>query len=135
MAFRAGRLASLSVGGTVIQAYLDNAALNVTGGTSDTSMFGSTWTSAIAALLGGTISGSGGYDPTASTGPQAVLWAALTGLVPVAVVYYPGGNTTGQRSYTFNALVTSFSETAAIADKVAFSFDLLVTGAITPATI
>ena len=135
MAFRAGRLASLSIGGTVIQAYLDNAALNVTGDTSDTTVFGNTWKTAIAGLLGATISGSGFYDPTASTGPQAVLWAALTGLVPVAAVYYPGGNTSGQRSYTCSVLVTSLPETAAIGAAVTFSFDLLVTGAVTPAVI
>ena len=135
MAFRHGRTASLSIGGTVIQTYLDSAALNVTGDTADTTTFGSTWKSAIAGLLGATLSGSGSMDPAASTGPMAVLWAALTGLVPVACVYYPGGNVSNQRSYTFSALITSVSEPATVGDRVTFSFDALVTGAVTPAVI
>lgn len=135
MAFRHSRLASLSIGGTVIQAYLDSSALNVSGDTSDTTAFGSTWKSSIAGLLGATLNGSGFYDPTTSTGPMAVLWAALTGLVPVAVVYYPGGNTTSQRSYSFNALIKNIVESSAVADTVKFTFDVEVTGAVTPATI
>lgn len=135
MAFRHGKSASLSVAGTVIQAYLDSAALNVTNETADTTAFGSTWTSAIAGLLGGTLSGSGFYDPTTSTGPQAVLWSAFTGGASVAVVYYPGGNTSNQRSYSFSAFVTSMEESATATDKVTFSFEMLVTGAVTPATI
>ncbi len=135
MAFRHGKSASLSVAATVLQAYLDNAALNVTNSTADTTTFGSTWTTAIAGLLGGTLSGSGFYDPTASTGPQEVLWTAFTGGAAVAFIYYPGGNTSGQRSYSFNGIVTSMSEQATATDKVTFTFDVLVTGAVTPATI
>jgi hypothetical protein len=135
MAFRHGKTASLSVAGTVLQAYLDSAALNVTNETADTTAFGSTWTSAIAGLLGGTLSGSGFYDPTTSTGPQAVLWTAFTGGATVAFIYYPGGNTTNQRSYSFSGLVTSMEESATVSDKVTFSFEVLVSGAVTPATI
>ena len=135
MAFRAGRLASLSISGTIIQSYLDNTALNMTGDTSDTTVFGSTWKTAIAGLLGATLNGGGGYDPTATTGPLAVLEAALTGLVPVSCIYYPGGNTTGQRSYTFSALMTSIGIPVNVGDKVLFSFDMLVTGSVTPAVI
>ncbi len=135
MAFRHGRLASLSVGGTVIQAYLDTEALNVTGETADTTTFGSTWRSSIAGLLGGTVSGGGLYDPTATTGPMAVLWAALTGLVPVTVLYYPGGNVSGQRLYTFTALMTSVNETSAVADAVRFTFDMQITASVVPTVI
>lgn len=135
MAFRHGRLASLSVGGTVIQAYLDSAALNVTGDTADTTTLGATWKTAIAGLLGATLSGSGSYDPTTSTGPIAVLWAAVEGLAPVACVYYPGGNTSGQMSFTFNAIITSLPITATVGDRVTFSFDMLVTGSVVDAVI
>lgn len=133
MAARHGRYASLSIAATVIQGYLDSAALNVTVDTADTTAFGDTWKEAIPGLQGATLSGSGQWDPTTSTGPLAVLWAAVGS--SVAVIYYPGGNTSGQRSYTFNAILTSLSEPATVGDKVTFSFDMLVTGAVTPATI
>ena len=135
MAFRHGKTASLSVAATILQAYLDSAALNVTNETADTTAFGSTWTSAIPGLLGATLSGSGFYDPTASTGPQEVLWTAFTGGASVAFIYYPGGNTSGQRSYSFSGIVTSMEEAASATDKVTFSFEVLVTGAVSPATI
>lgn len=135
VAFRHAKSASLSVGGTVIQAYLDSAALNVTQDTADTSAFGSTWKSSLPGLLGATISGSGFYDPTTSTGPMAVLWSAMTGGAAVACIYYPGGNTSGQRSYSCNAIIKNLSEPAQVGDVVKFSFDFEVTGAVTPATI
>jgi hypothetical protein len=135
VAARHGRFASLSIAATVIQGYLDNAALNVTADTADTTAFGDTWKEAIVGLLGGTISGSGQYDPTTSTGPQAVLWTAFTGGAPVAVVYYPGGNVSNQRSYSFSAILTNMVETSVVSDKVTFTFDMLITGAVTPATI
>lgn len=135
MAFRHGSKASLSVAGTVIQAYLDSVALNTTQETSDTTTLGSTWRTALPGLLGATIPGSGFYDPTASTGPMAVLWSAMTGAAAVACIYYPGGNTAGQRSYSCNAIITNLQEQGAVADAVKFTFDFLVTGAVTPATI
>lgn len=135
MSFRHGKTASLSIAGTVIQGYLDNAALNRTRDTSDTTVFGLSDKTALAGLKGANLTGSGNYDPTTSTGPMAVLEAAYATDTPVAVIYYPGGNTSGQYSYSFNAILTSLGVPAQVADKVTFSFDFLVTGAVTPAVI
>lgn len=135
MAFKHAKAASLSVNGTVIQAYLDSAALNVTQDTSDTTAFGSTWKSSLPGLLGATIAGSGFWDPTTSTGPLAVLWAVVTGGAAVACVYYPAGNSSGNRSYSCNAIIKNLSEPAQVTDVAKFTFDFEVTGAVTPATI
>jgi hypothetical protein len=135
MAARHGKTASLSIAGTVIQGYLDNLALNRTRDTSDTTAFGLSDKTAIAGLKGATLAGAGNYDPTVSTGVMVILEAAYATDTPVAVIYYPGGNTSGQYSYTFSAILTTLNVPAAVADKVTVSFDLLVTGAVSPAVI
>ena len=78
----------------------------------------------------GTLELAGDYDPTATTGPQAVLFPLL-GAAAFAVVVEPGGNLTGQVRRSFNALLTSYKESDKVADKVTFSATLLVTDAIT----
>jgi hypothetical protein len=134
MAFRHGKNAQLSVAGTDISTFLDTMSLSVNGATADTSTFGSTWASAIAGLLSATLSIGGKWDPTVSTGPDAVLWAALTGLVPVAVIAKPGGTATGQRTNTASGLVTSYVVDDSLESAVMFSAEILITGAITPTT-
>jgi hypothetical protein len=64
-----------------------------------------------------------------------VLETALTAAVTTACIYYPGGNVTGQRSHTFSGIVTEYNETSVTSDKVTFSATILVTGAVTTATI
>lgn len=134
MAFRAGRYAQLSVNSVDLSAYCDSIELSVTPGTTETTTFGSTWQSHIATLIGATLTASGFYDPTTTTGPQDALWAVITGLAPVACVHKPGGTASGQRTNSFNALISDYSEQSDVGEKVAFSFSLLVTGAVTPTT-
>lgn len=135
MAFRHGKNAAISVDAKLLSAFCDNAEFGVEAALADVTTFGSTWTSAIKGLLSGTLTLSGSYDPTATTGPSAVLWAAMTADTASAVIYYPGGNTTGQRSYTFSAFISNYKESAAVADKVTFSADFTITGAVVGAVI
>ena len=73
-------------------------------------------------------------DAAGGDGPLAVLWSAFTGGVPVALVYKPGGTLSGQRTYTFNANITSLAEPAEVGGLVTFSSDWETTGAVTPTT-
>lgn len=133
MAFRHGRFAQISVASNDLSSYCDTADLSIDIDTAETSAFGNTWKTHIAGLIGGTYNLSGSYDPTASTGPAAVLWSCITGGVPVTLVAKPGGTASGQRTNTFDALITSYSESDSIGDRVTFSADFIVTGAVTPA--
>lgn len=134
MTFRAGRLAEVSIAGTDLSAYSDSCDLGIDIDVLDTTTFGNTWKTAIAGLIGGSFSMGGNYDPTATVGPQAVLWGVILGLVPVAVVFKPGGTATGQRTNSFSALITSYSESSTPDDKVVWSADYQITGAVTPTT-
>ena len=129
MAFVHGRAAEITVNGVALSTFADTADLSIDIDTADTTTFGATWKTAIAGLAGGTLELSGNFDPTTTTGPAS----ALTGLIgdpPFAVIYEPGGAAVNQHR-TFNAILTNYTESASVSDKVTFSASLLVTGAIT----
>ena len=134
MAFRHGKNAELTVNSKALTDFADSVDLKIDVDTADTSVFGLDWKTAIPGMAGANLDGSGNYDPTATTGPQAVL-TALIGAAEFPVVWYPGGNSTGQISHTFNALLTSYSESSPAGGKVTFKFSLLASGADTVATI
>jgi len=135
MAFRHGKYAELVVNtNQALSTFCDSLSIKFDTDTADTTTFGSTWKSSVVGTIGGSFDISGAYDGTVTTGPSAIL-GALLGAAPFACVAYPGGNVAGQRSYTGNAILTSFSESSPVKDKVSFSASFLWTGTVTPATI
>lgn len=134
MAFRHGRYAEITVEANDLSDYCDSAELTLNADTAETTTFGDDWKSFIGGLRGGSLTLSGNYDPTASTGPAAVLETQL-GKDDTTIELYPGGNTSGQRKHAFEAIVTSYSESSAVGDKVTFSAQLTVNGAVTTTTV
>lgn len=135
MAFRHGKNASITINAVDLTTFCESVDLSIDVDTADTTTFGSTWKSALAGLPGAKLELSGFYDPTASTGPSAALLACITNGTAVAVVHKPGGTASGQRSNTFNAIVTSFAESSPVGGNVKFKAGLLVTGAVSSAVI
>ena len=137
MAFRHGSKAQITINSVDLSAYSDNLSLDITPETADTTGFGSTWRTHIPGLIGATLSVSGSYDPTETSGPADAILDAITAQNTagyVAVVDKPGGTATGQRTNSFNAIVSGYNETSAVDDKVTWSAELTVTGAVTPVT-
>lgn len=134
MAFRHGSNAYVSVAGTDISAYLTSASLDFDKDNNDTTTFGATWKANQPGLPGATFSIEGLYDPTASTGPVAVLVAALTSTSTVAVVFRPGGTLAGQTQHSFSANLTSFSENPTVDGMTSLSGAFQVSGAVTTTT-
>lgn len=134
MAFRHGKWAEITVDGDDLSAFCDSADISIDVDTAETSTFGSSWKTHLAGLAGGEVELAGNYDPTASTGPAAVLMALIGGDA-VPIVLYPGGNVSGQRSHTFDAILTNYSESSAVGDKVTFSATLLADGQIVTAAV
>lgn len=128
MAFRHARQAYVSVAGNDISAYCDDASLNIDTDTAETSSFGSTYKSSLAGLSGGTFNISGSYDPSA-TAPPAVLFTNLR--ASVAVVYREGGTASGQLQQAFNAIITSVQVQSSVSDRVTFTADMIIDGAVT----
>ena len=135
VSFKHGRLAELTINTKALSLFTDSVDLDIKVDTADTTVFTNTWKTAIAGLVGETVSLSGSWDPTVTTGPASVL-TALLGAAPFACIVYPAGNNAGQgTSHTFNALLTDYKESSKTTDKVAFSASLLVTGVDTIAQL
>lgn len=135
MAFKHGRLAEITVNTKALSLFMMSADISLKADTSDTTVFTNTWKTAIAGLVGGTLTLTGYYDPTVTTGPASVL-NTLLGAAPFAVVFYPAGNNAGQgTSHSFNALITDYQESSNVNDRVNITATLLVTGVDTIAQL
>ncbi len=139
MAFKHGRLAEITVATKALSLFCDTADIDIKVDTADTTVFTNAWKTAISGLAGASLTLSGQYDPTVTTGPASVLLAQIAlnqaGTV-TAVIFYPAGNNAGQgTSHTFNALLTDYKESSKISDAVAFDCTLLVTGVDTVAQL
>lgn len=134
MAFRQGRLAEVTVNAVALSTFCDNMTFDRNVDSMETSTFTATDKSFLPGLKGGQLTLAGAYDPTVTTGPAAVL-EGLLGSNPVAILAYPGGNITGQRSHSFTAMVTNYSESSSMADNVTFACTLLISGAVTSVTM
>lgn len=134
MAFRHGKYAEITINSHDLSDYADSADFSVDIDTAETSTFGGTWKQSLAGMAGGKLDLAGLYDPTATTGPAAVL-SSLIGADPFPVVVYPGGNSTGQVSRTFDAILTSYAESSPVGGAVTWKASLVANGEVTFGTV
>lgn len=134
MAFKHGKSAEITVNAVALSAFCTQADFQVDVDTGETTTFGSAWKSFLAGVPGAKLDLVGDYDGTASTGPAAVLMACIAGGVAVAVVHKPGGTQTGQRTNSFNAIVTSYAESSPVGGIITFKAGLLSSGTVTSTT-
>lgn len=133
MAFVHGKSADFRIdnsGGSLtdISAYCDSVDFPLTADTAEVTTFGDSSKEYIAGLKDATISISGSWDATA----DAVL-AAIVG-VAGSFQYGPAGSTASNIKYTGEAICTSYTVNAPVGDKVTFSAEFQVTGAVTRGT-
>lgn len=133
MAFRHGKNAAVSFNAVLLSPFCNEGSLSLDVDTAETSAFGQNWKTFLAGQGGGSLELSGHYDPVAG-GPGPTITARLFN-DSTAVIWYPGGNTSGQTSYTFNAIVAAYSESSSTGDRVSFSATLQTTGTVTIATV
>jgi hypothetical protein len=130
VAFRHGKNAALTLATKDLSTFMDNLDMSFDLPTADTTAFGATWTSALAGIPTGKIDISGFYDPTATTGPGAVLFPLVTAGTASTALVYPGGNVSGQSLYTITSgcIVTSYAESSPVGGVVSFkaSMDIVV---------
>lgn len=135
MAFKHGRAAEVWLGTNNLSGYLDQADKSTDVDTAETTVFGLNWKTYLAGLIGTTLSISGSYDGTSSTGPAALMETCIANGTAWTWKYFPGGSATGQRSNSFSAFVTNYSESSPVADKVTWSAEILATGTVTSTTL
>lgn len=135
MAARHGLNAAVYVGTNNLSGYLDQADKSTDVDTAETTVFGNSWKQYLAGLIGATLSISGSYDGTATTGPAALMETCIANGTAWTWKFFPGGSASGQRSHSFSAFVTNYSESSPVADKVTWSAEILATGTVTSTTL
>ena len=112
-------------GGTAVVNLISVTAYNVSVATIDSTNMDSTWRESIGGLKdGGDCAFEIAYDPAGAT--HQALTTDIDGGAHAIVITYSNSDTT-----SFNAIVTGFSVSAAIDDKITASVTMKITGAVT----
>lgn len=133
MAFWHGSKSNFQINSKDLSTFIDNVDMPLITDTAETSTFGSTAKTYIVGLTDSTLSIGGKWDPTATTGPDAVL-QALVGAAATTFIYGPQGTTAGFVKYTGSAILTNYKVTSPIGGVVTFTADFQCSGAITRTT-
>lgn len=135
MAFREGRNAALTAGGTALTSYIDSMQPSRSWDLAETTTFGNVGKTRIATLQDFSLSLGGHWDPTTSTGPDALMSAIYNAGTAITWVAYPGGTASGQVSYTFSGLLESYDIDSSVGDDVKWSASIQASGTATRAGI
>ena len=108
---------------------VDSVSISQNGEPAEVTSLGDNSQAFIAGLKDATVSISGSWDVTATTGNDVVL-GGIVGGAAGTLVYSPDGGTT---TYTMEAFCTSYEVSSPVADKVSFSADFQQTGGVTRA--
>lgn len=123
MAFVHGKGTVVTLDGDDLSAYATSVTFTRTADSHETTTFGKNSKTYHQGLKDATASIEGIYDSTANTGPGAVL-RPLIGAAAVSLVYEPEGTGTGAPVATVSALVTSYEESAPVADMITWTAEL-----------
>lgn len=129
MAKHHGKDSTFSIDAVDLTTFLDSITMPEAIDVAETSTMGQDAKTYIEGMSSGTISLSGRWDETASTGPDAVL-SGLKGGGATVFVYGPAGDASGAVTYTGDAILTGYSRTSPIGDVVAFTADFQITGPV-----
>ncbi len=129
MAFRHGKNAAFTLNAVPLATFINSMELGFENDLADTTTYGATWKSGLTGIPGGTISLEGFYDPTATTGPGAVLYPLFLAGTAVTGLAYPGGTASGQILYTITSgcIVMNYDESSPVSDIVAWTAEIAVT--------
>lgn len=138
MAFQHGRTGYFNLddnSGTPadLSAYVDNIDFPQTLETAETTVFGSTAKTYIVGLKDSTFSVGGSWDPTLDAHMSSMLVGANFANSKTFVIG-PQGSTGGQIKYTGECFITNYSGAVPVGDKVTWTADFQVTGAVTRTT-
>lgn len=115
----------------VLSAYVDSVELNNTVDVGETTTAGAEAKTYVSGQSDATLTISGKYDRTATTGPHAVL-TGLIGLDTTSTFEYgPDGLTVGYVKKSGECFLTSYVVSSPVGDVVTFTADFQVTGAVT----
>lgn len=120
----------ISVAGTDLSAFINTSTFTRGFRTQDVTTYGKDDEVHDVTLKNGTFSMGGVYDDGAST-PKTVL-EAITGLVEI--IRKPEGTGSGKPTETFDVALTSYVETAPVADFITWSAEFTISDAVVLST-
>lgn len=123
MAQRHGKDTVVMLGVQDFSAHADNTEFSDEYETSETTTYGRKRKNYIKGLGDGTITTGGTYDDGA-TGPGAIFQAAILSETPTTFTYRQAGTGTGLPQREVEVLVTKYSTSSPVADKVAWSAEM-----------
>lgn len=129
MAFIHGKSGVFKQASTDLSLFCNSVEFKQSADSHDVTNFGSTGHEYQGGLTDGTVSVEGIYDDGASGTPRLVIQAAI-GTV-VALTHQPEGAGTGKSQTTCSALVTSYEESAPVADMITWKAEYQISGAVT----
>lgn len=129
MSFTKGTSSFVSINGSSLSAWADNIEFTYKADDLDVTTFGQTSHVRQAGLFDGTLTVAGTYE-NSTTGPHDVI-IPLLGTVVSSCTFRPEGTGSGLPEVTGSVLVSNYQETAAVADMVKWSVDLMFSGART----
>lgn len=128
MAFKHGIEATLKIGTTQFEGYIENTGMNLERELAEIRTLSGAAVQRVAGLRNITFTADGAWDATA----DAALYALWNGSATGSVVFSPDGGTT---TYTCNCWLGTYAITAGSGDKVGWSIDLASDGTVTRASI
>ncbi len=131
MAFIHGKGVVHTLNAVNLSAYATEVDWNQTADKHDVTTFGASAHAYQGGLLDGTATLKGIYDGGMS-GPGLTIRPLIGTVVPL--VYEPEGIATGKPVHTVNVLVTSYDETAPVADMIKWTCQLQFSGAVADTT-
>ena len=114
-----------------LSAYVSSADINRSIDTPESTVFGLNDRTYIPGLAGATLSISGFWDSTATTGPDDVLQQNVGKSTTSTFIFGPQGDVTGDVTYTGECIMTSYVVSAPVDGIVSFTADFQITGAVT----
>jgi hypothetical protein len=114
-----------------LTSYVDSVDLDSSVDVGDTTTAGAEDKTFVSGQAEHSLSISGKWDDTATTGPDAVL-DGLRGLETSSTFEFgPGGSTAGKVKYTGECFMTGYKRSAPSGGVVTFTADFKITGAVT----
>jgi hypothetical protein len=132
MAFVHGKGVVVSLGGDDLSVFGTSCEYELKADAHDVTTFGQDTKVFAGGLKESTMKIEGNYDSTASTGPRGII-EPLVGEVS-EMIYQPEGTGTGKPTRTWDALCTSYVETAPVSDMIKFTAQFQGSGSVATST-
>lgn len=127
MAFRHGKDTVVKIAGNDISQYSNSTQFGDETEANETTTYGRSRKTYMGGLGDGKITVSGVYDDGA-TGPRGIIKPLKAAGAAVTFLFQPEGTGSGKAQSSVSVIITSFNETAPVADVISWACEMQMTG-------